>query len=206
MRQKRGKFIVLEGVDGCGKSSQALLLANFLLGMSDYNHVLLTREPYKKRKIREILRKDENPYSQAQNLAKLFVEDRREHISEIIEPSLAKGIHVVCDRYKYSTIAYQSAQGIPITELIKMHQNMLVPDATFILDVPIEIAKKRIAKGKGGIEQKFESNGEFLERVRQNYLEMSRLLPQENIIILDGTKSIGGVNQRIKKELEFLLS
>ncbi len=206
MQQKRGKFIVLEGIDGCGKSSQISFLITFLLKASKYNHVLVTREPYKKREIREILRKDDDAYSQAENLAKLFIEDRKEHISEIIEPSLIKGIHVISDRYKYSTITYQSAQGIPPKELIKMHQGFLIPDVVFIIDVPVDVAKKRIAKDDERAEQKFEADKDFLEKVRQNYLEMPRLLPQENIVIVDGTKSIKEVSEDIKKELKNIFS
>ena len=137
--EKRGKFIVLEGIDGSGKSSQIKNIVEFIL-KDKYNHVLVTREPYKNREIRKLLREEQNPYTKARKLAELFVQDREEHVSDLILPALKKGMHVVSDRYKLATISYQAAQGLLMQELIDMHENLPVPDVTFVIDVPVEYA------------------------------------------------------------------
>jgi len=197
-QEKRGLFIVFEGIDGSGKSSQVHKFVYYLAGLSKYNHILLTREPYKSREIREILRQDSDPYSQARKLAELFVQDRKEHLQEIILPNLNAGTHVVSDRYKLSTIVYQSVQGIDIKELIKMHSGLLIPDITFIIDVPVETAVERMKKDSRK-EHKFEANAEFLNKLRQKYLEMPKLLPEEKILIIDGTGSIDEVFEQVKR-------
>jgi len=192
-------FIVFEGIDGCGKSTQVWKLARYFADLSKYNHVLVTREPYKLREIRNILRKDEPAETKSEELTKLFVKDREEHLKEIIKPALEKNIIVVCDRYKYSTICYQAAQGQDIKKLIEIHKNMLVPDFIFILDIPIEIAIKRMKKDNiREKEHKFEKNPAFLEKVRQNYLKLPALFPEEKIIILDGSKTIEKIFEEIK--------
>jgi len=201
VEEKRGKFIVLEGIDGCGKSSQLLNIAQYIINKSKYNHVLVTREPYKIREIRGILRQDSNAYSQAKKLAELFVQDRKEHVQEIILPALNKSVDVISDRYKYSTIVYQSVQGIPIEELIEMHKNMPVPDLIFIFDAPVEIAEKRMSKDNRQ-EHKFEANKEFQEKLRQRYLEMSKIFPEEKIVIIDSTKTIEEIGKEIIKILD----
>ena len=110
-------FIVFEGIDGCGKTTQIFLLANHLYSLSKYNHILVTREAYKDRKIREVLIQDESK-DKADKLTKLFVQDRKEHVSDLITPSLNKKVIVISDRYKYSTICFQAAQGQDMNELI----------------------------------------------------------------------------------------
>lgn len=201
MQEKRGLFIVFDGIDGSGKSTALWNFANHLAKKDKYLHLLMTREPYQKREIRELLRQETDPYTQKEKLAELFIEDRKEHILDIIWPALISGVNVLCDRYKYATLAYQSSQGIPIEKLINAHVNLLTPDMVFIIDIPVEIAVERMSKEKRN-EQKFESSGEFLEKVRQAYLMLPKLLPQDNIKIIDGTKSIEEVNEQVIKEFE----
>jgi dTMP kinase len=139
-------FIVLEGIDGCGKTKQIINLVNFFYREDKYNHVVVTREPYKKREIREILKIEESPNEKVEQLTYLFIEDRKEHIKDIIIPSLNKSFIVLCDRYKYSTICYQSAQGFSIERFLDMHKFMPVPDFVFVLDVDVKTALERLAK------------------------------------------------------------
>ncbi len=197
----KGKFIVLEGIDGCGKSTQVLSIIRYFLKKSKYNHVLVTREPYKERDIRKILRTDDNPYTQAENLAELFISDRKEHIIELIEPALNKGVHVVSDRYKYSTTVYQSAQGLPLQELIDKHKDMPTPDLVLIFDVPVEVAIERMSKDKRK-EHKFESSLEFQKKLRESYLKLPEIFPEENIVVIDGTKTVGEVSEEARKILD----
>ena len=195
-------FIVFEGIDGCGKTTQIFLLANHLYSLSKYSHILITREAYKDRKIREVLMQDESK-DKAEKLTELFVQDRKEHISDLIAPSLNKNVIVISDRYKYSTICFQAAQGQDMNELIKMHDNMPLPDFIFVLDVPADVAFERINLRNKAINKtefnKFEKNSNFLEKTRQNYLKLKELLPEENIILIDGTKSVDAVFEEIKK-------
>ena len=200
----KGKFIVLEGIDGSGKSTQILKIAYNILGKSKYNHILLTREPYKKEEIRAILREDSDPYSQAKKLAELFVQDRKEHAKEFIIPNLEKGIHVISDRYKLSTIAYQSAQGIPVQELIDMHANLPIPDITIIVDLPAERAAERMSRDNRN-EHKFEADVQFQEKTRQNYLKLQKVLSNEKIRIVDGTKSIEELTKDIIKIIDEII-
>jgi dTMP kinase len=196
-------FIVFEGIDGCGKSTQIIRLANFLFNKNKYGHIVLTREPYKKREIREILKSNNDPYSQNEEITRLFVEDREEHISEIILPSLQKGEIVISDRYKYSTICYQAAQGMDINELIERQKNMPVPDFVFFIDTPSEIAIERMKNDqeKRDDVHKFEKSPEFLEKVRQNYLKMQHLL-KEKFIVIDGRKSKDEIFAEVKRYFE----
>jgi len=196
-------FIVFEGIDGCGKSTQILKIVNFFYNTDKYNHILLTREPYKSREIRNILKQDNNPYSQIQELTELYIKDRKEHIEELIKPALEKNIIVISDRYKYSTICYQSAQGQDMNELIKKHENMPVPDFVFIINTSIDAAFERMQNDLDSRENKhkFEKSKEFLEKVRKNYLKMPGIFQDEKIIILDGTKSIKEIFEEIKKHL-----
>lgn len=192
-------FIVFEGIDGCGKSTQVWKSARYFANAGKYNHVLVTREPYKSREIREILKQDEPAETKSEKLTELFVKDRKEHLSEIILPALKNNIIVICDRYKYSTICYQAAQGQDIKKLFEMHKNMPVPDFIFVFDVPVEIAVKRMTKDNlREKEHKFEKNAAFLEKVRKNYLKMKEFFPEEKIIILDGTKTIEKIFEEIK--------
>lgn len=204
MPQKRGKFIVFEGIDGCGKTTQAWLLADKILNLNKYFHLLLTREPYKEVEIRQILKQDNNPYSQAEKLAELFITDRKKHVQEIILPNLELGVHIVSDRYKLSTLAYQSVQGIDFNKLLQMHSGLPVPDITFFIDVSVEVAIQRMKKDSRN-EQKFEKSLEFLEKLRQRYLEMPKLL-NENIIIIDGNRDIETIHKEIMKHVEKLLA
>lgn len=200
-KEKRGKFIVLEGIDGCGKSTQIPTIAKYILEKSKYNHILFTREPYKSRETREILRQDSDPYSKARKLAELFVQDRKEHLNEIILPALKKGLYVISDRYKYSTIVYQSVQGIPLEELAEMHKGMLIPDLILIFDISVEVAKGRMSHDSRN-EHKFESDRQFQEKLRHRYLELPKIFPDEKIIIIDGEKS----KECVEKELIGILN
>jgi len=184
----KGLFVVFEGIDGSGKSTQIWKLAKYIFEISKYNHVVVTREPWKDENIRKILRETDDPYSQAEQLAKMYVEDRKEHVQNLILPAIQKGIHVISDRYSFSTLAYQQTQGIPLTKLLEMHKGLPIPDIIFIIDIPVKVALKRMNKDKKREkEQKFEKNISFLEKLRKKYLELANL-PNHNVVIVDGRK------------------
>ena len=146
----RGKFITFEGGEGAGKSTQAALLANKLesLGLG----VLLTREPGGSpgaEIIRHVLLSGAAKPLGAEAEAMLFAAAREDHVHCTIEPALAAGKWVVCDRFADSTRVYQGALGNVDERLIKGLERVsigdLAPNLTFVLDVPVDVARERSA-------------------------------------------------------------
>ncbi len=189
---KKGLFITFEGIDGCGKTTQVRRLAKHILELNKYNHVLITREPYKNKNIRKILQEDSDPYSQAKKLAYLYTEDRKLHVKELIFDAIKKNLFVISDRYSFSTLAYQQTQRVPLAELLGMHKGLPIPDIVFLIDIPAETAMDRMKKDHQrikGKENKFETNLEFIKKLRENYLKLVELA-NHNVVIIDGTKSV----------------
>ena len=203
----KGKFIVLDGLDGSGKGTQVKLLADYFFDRDKKNHIFLTREPYNSEyyeEIRRLLKSGLNPRDNTERLAELFIADRRIHAA-LIESLLSQGIDVVSDRYKYSTLAYQQTQGISLQKLIDMHKGILIPDLTLIIDTLAEIALERIIKDEGREYKEVFEQKDFQEKLRENYLAFSEQLADEKIIVIDGNKSIAKVFESIKKEVEKIL-
>lgn len=207
-QSKKGKFIVLDGVDGSGKGTQAKKLASYLFDKDKANHICLTREPYQSKfyqEIRKILKENKDPKKNAGRLAKLFVQDRKVH-AKVIQRHLLEGSHVVSDRYKYSTLAYQQAQGISLKKLIAMHRGVLVPDLVLILDVPAKTALGRVSadiqSGKR-YKEVFEQLT-FQEQLRKNFLMFPKFLPKERIMIINGNQPVEKVFESIRKEVDYL--
>lgn len=200
----KGVFIVLDGLDGSGKSSMAKMIHPYL-SSKGYN-ALLTSEPtsgkYGKQ-IRKILAKDKNPKDNAEKLLELFVKDRETHLSKRIIPFLNKGKKnmVICDRYYYSTIAFQSIQGVNVNLIIEKNKEFLKPDIAFIMDIKPEIALDRIRSRK---KEKFEQL-EFMKRLREKFLELPEIL-EDNIKVIDSSKSQKEIFEEIIREIENVLS
>jgi dTMP kinase len=138
-------FIVFEGIDGSGKSTQAHLLAN--LFKSRGIDFVLTREP-SGGKIGKRLRSLSVRLSPEEEFT-LFLEDRVDHVRTLIAPALEAGKHVICDRYYYSSAAYQGSQGLDPVGILKKNQSLaLVPDIVFLICVSVETALERIGKSR----------------------------------------------------------
>jgi dTMP kinase len=145
---KDGLLIAFEGIDGTGKSTQLQLLATFLQDMGC--RVSTTREPTDSsygRRIRELY-VDRGSCTLEEEL-ELFIQDRRLHVLEFIEPQLAEGRIVLTDRYYYSTAAYQGAAGMNVAEIFARNSFAPVPDLVILLTMDPEISIARIQEGRG---------------------------------------------------------
>jgi len=196
-----GKFLVFEGPDGSGQSTQAELLKNFLIKKKF--KVVLTKEPTKiskaGKKIEKILNKKNK--TSPKELQKLFAEDRKWHLKNIIIPSLKEGKIVISDRYFFSSFAYGKSEGISLKYLIDLNKDFLLPDKTFILDVSPSVCISRIKK-RGEETTLFEKE-EKLEKV----LKIYKTFPQkfENVVIINGEKSKKEVFSDIKNIVSKIL-
>ena len=190
-----GKFIVFEGLDGSGQSTQAGLLKEFL--MKKGFNVVLTKEPTLDseagKKVRKIL--DKEIKVSPKEIQELIVEDRKEHLEKVIVPTLKEGKIVISDRYFFSTFAFGSADGLDLDWLIEINNQFLYPDIIFLLKVNSSICMERI-KNRGNRMDLFEKE-EKLSEVWKTY----KILPDrfENIFVIDGEKSIEKVFEKIKE-------
>lgn len=199
----RGKFISLEGLDGAGKSTHLIWLVETLRGRGRI--VVQTREPGGTplgEKLRALL------LSEPMNLeteALLMFAARREHIVQVIEPALQRGDWVVCDRFTDASFAYQGGgRGLARDKLETLEQWVhegLQPDLTLLFNLPADLARLRVV-GMGRELDRFErEQGEFFERVRNEYLSRSAA-SGGRIQIIDASKSI----DEIKVELEKIIA
>ena len=196
---KKGMFITFEGADGCGKTTQMKLLAEYLeeKGVS----VVITREPGGKglgEKVREILLNYDGPVSDRCE-SFLFLADRAQNIDTIVNPAVEEEKIVLCDSHIDSTVAYQGyGRGLDI-ERIKMLNNIATnwrkPDLTLVFDIDVETSMKRV----GAEKDRMESAGiEFHNRVREGYLEIAKQEPQR-IKVIDASKSIEEIHREVIK-------
>ena len=187
-------FIVFEGIDGSGKSAQARLLANFF--ESRGVPFVLTREPSDGivgRKLRSLVSRPER-----EEEARLFLEDRIDHVKAIISPAMNAGKHVICDRYYYSSAAYQGARGLDPVEILNKNRSVVPePDVVFLLVVCVETALKRISQSRSGTFSVFEKQKD-LEAVANIYCSF-----QDPVIIrIDGERSMAQINAEVVSYLE----
>lgn len=205
---KNGIFIVVDGIDGSGKSEIVKMLHNYLFSKHKKYRILTTREPTHGKygsKIRLMLRKEKNPKSNSKKLMELFVKDRQEHLKNTIEPFIKKSSRhelniVLCDRYYYSTIAFQGAQGLSMKDIIAKNKAFRKPDLAIILDVEPSIALERIEYRQ---KEKFEQL-KFMEKIRANFLKLPKLL-KDNIKVVDSTRSLKKVFEDVRKEIDNII-
>ena len=163
-----GVLVNLEGIDGCGKSTQSKLLREKL--EEEGEKVIILKEPTKRphgQKLWDVLhgkRKASN-----EEILELFVLDRKQHVEEKIQPALDDGTVVLMDRYYYSSMAYQVAGGIDVEEIREKHVFAPRPDVVLIFDLPVSVALERV-KGHSDADE-FEKE-EHLEKVREAYLDL----------------------------------
>ena len=203
----RGKFIVFEGIDGCGKGTQIGLAVPYIFGLNKSIDLLVTREPTRDfSQIREKMKRGENVSDDREWYAQQFTADRINHCEKYITPALENGTHVLCDRYYHSTLAYQSTQGMNIRDLIKIQRSagILIPDLTLIFDCTADVAFER--RKKGGATDVFDNNLSFQERLSRGYSELSSYLPEEGIEIINANRTPEEIFEDVKKTLTTLFN
>ncbi len=192
---KRGFLIVIEGIDGAGKSTQAETLKN-RLQKRGFDAVYF-REPSGSRWGREIKRKALSPDSLTpEEELELFQRDRKENVEKNLKPALGKNKIVVLDRYYFSTIAYQGAKGIDEERIKRMNEEFAVePDLVFILDIDPQQGLDRI-KNRRKKDRLFE-RADYLARVRQIF----RGFKGKNFIHIDARMPKEAISARIEKHV-----
>ena len=161
-------LVNLEGIDGCGKSTQSKLLKNKLEEIGD--KVIILKEPTKRphgQKLWDMLRGKRKATNE--EILDLFVLDRTQHVEERIQPALDDGTVVLMDRYYYSSMAYQVAGGIDVNVIRERHAFAPKPDIVLIFDLPVTIALERVRGHSEADEFEKEDN---LEKVREAYLNL----------------------------------
>lgn len=180
----RGKFITLEGMDGAGKSTHIPHILDHFRARG--LEVVSTREPGGTslgERLREILLHEAmHPETEAL----LMFAARREHISQVIEPALARGAYVISDRFADASYAYQcGGRGVDFEKMNLLEQwalGELQPDITLLFDVPVEVSLQRLSKARAP--DKFEQEGaDFFTRIRDAYLRRAQQYPHRFRVI-----------------------
>ena len=199
-----GLFISFEGIDGCGKSTQADLLRSYLESKGE--QVELLREPggtALSEQIREILLNPNNEKMDPSTESILLSASRAQLTREIIIPALERGNVVICDRYADSTLAYQGyGRGINLEWLEKLNAFAtagLKPDITLLVDLPVDEAFNRMQSKSF---DRIEMEGiEFLDKVRSGYLELTDRFSKRYFMI-DGMETIEEMSKKIINKIE----
>jgi dTMP kinase len=200
MNNKKGKFIAFEGLDGAGLTTQSQLLTDFLRKKGQ--EVISTKEPTIEseagRKIKQIL--DEKIKAAPDEIQKLFIEDRKHHLENLIMPSLDAGKIVISDRYFFSTIAFGAINN-DFDWLVSLNKDFLLPNITFLLMVRPEVCVRRIERRGEGI--KFFEKIKKLKKAYKNYEKIAGQF--KNVVVIDGEKSIEEVFHSIREKVYLIL-
>jgi dTMP kinase len=176
---RKGVFICIEGLDGSGKTTQAQILTEQL---SKSCSAVYTAEPSHGKTgtfIRECCLYEEKRLLSAVE-ALLFAADRIEHVENEVKPALAEGKLVICDRYVYSSLAYQGSAGLSLAWIKKINSYALKPDYAFFIDVPPERVLERLQRKKSVMETL-----EIQRKVREVYL---KFVDKGELMLIDGDK------------------
>jgi len=201
----QGKFITLEGIEGSGKSTN-LVTVKSILDQYKIDYVL-TREPGggplgpHLRKL--LLDKDQSISPSVEML--LMMADRRDHVDNLINPNLDKGIWVISDRYLDSTIAYQGGGrqlDIDLITSLSVSLKLPTPDFTLLFDLPVDVALER-AKERSELDRFEREPKDFHSRIRESYLELAST--NHRIKTIDSSKDFESVSLQVENYLtEFL--
>jgi dTMP kinase len=194
--ESRGRFIVLEGIDGAGTTTQTERLVAYLRARGRQS--VATREPSGGpigRLLREILlgqhRTEDGAAVSGPTMALLFAADRLDHLQREIEPLLAAGTDVVSDRYLLSSLAYQAVEA-DRPWVASLARGVRVPDLTVLVDLPIETAAERRRRAGRPVER-YDADS-TLARVAENYRQLAR---ETGAAVVDGTGTLDEVTHAI---------
>ncbi len=203
----KGKFIVIEGIDGCGKTTQIDELSKWLPNsglLKKGSNLITTREPGGSllgKKLRELIL-DNNKNNKPSSLAELLLysADRAEHVSKIISPALNKNDWVVSDRFSDSTLAYQGYGRNINLDIIKNLESIVCqgvsPDLTFFLEISPE---ESIFRRKNEIPDRMESEGiRFLEKVNEGFKLIAK---QKNWKVISASQNLKTISHQIRETL-----
>ena len=199
-----GKFISFEGIDGCGKSTQAKILSDELTTYG--KKVLLTREPGGSKgaeEIRNLLLTGETDRWSAETEILLFTAARRDHLERTILPALEIGSTVICDRFSDSTRVYQGVTRGDLRDVVDQLDKTMIPrqpDVTVLVDLDPKIGLARALK-RSGNEARFEDFGlEMQIKLREGFLTLANEFPKR-FIVVDGNRNESEVARNISKLL-----
>lgn len=201
----KGKMICLEGGEGAGKSTALKVVTGWL--ESRGRRSLVTREPGGTpfaEKIRKLLLDPQTGEIDPVTELLLMFAARRENVVDVIEPALAKGIDVICDRFTDASYAYQGGGRElgpePVGVLAGLVHPELQPDLVLVLDVPVHVGLERIKTRRGGPDRFEGSRMAFLERVRHAYLERANAHP-DRYAVIDAEQDMDAVAEAIRRAL-----
>jgi dTMP kinase len=189
----QGLFIVIEGIDGTGKSTQASRLGEWFRAQG--REVVVSREPTAGPWGKKVRESAASGRLSPEEELEYFLNDRRQHVKELIAPSLAAGKVVILDRYYFSTMAYQGARGFNPSEIRRQNEAFApVPDRLLILDLDVDSALERIG-ARGDTANEFEKR-ENLERCQEIFLS---LRGEDFVRVIDSHGTLDEVADRIRE-------
>lgn len=205
---QRGLFLTFEGIDGSGKSTQARMLAESLRNAG--HQVVLTREPGGSpgaEEIRRLVLEGDPDRWSAETELLLFTAARRDHLERTIEPALAAGKVVICDRFADSTRMYQGLSRGNLRAVVDQLHDLMIgrePDMTLLIDMDPDTGLSR-AKGRQGTEERFEDFGPALQKqMRAGFLALADEF-SDRFCVIDGNRDMDSVAQDVRDIVEAAL-
>jgi dTMP kinase len=197
----RGRFLVLEGIDGSGTTTQLDRAVAYVAGLG--HPAVATREP-STGPIGQLLREallgrlgmPDGTRMSGRTMALLFAADRIDHLQREVEPQLAAGTTVISDRYLLSSLAYQ-AEEAERDWVLGLARGILRPDLTILLDLPIDIAAKR-REAAGRPVERYDADS-YLAKVAANYRDLAR--QDSSVVILDGSATKDEVSEAMRRAI-----
>ncbi|WP_339322851.1 dTMP kinase [Paenibacillus sp. FSL W8-0194] len=207
MSKSKGIFVTLEGGEGSGKTTVIAKLKDYL--EKRFVPYIVTREPGGieiAEKIREIILNPSHTAMDSRTEALLYAAARSQHLAEKVEPALAEGKLVLCDRFVDSSLVYQGyARGIGMDEVWAINQFAIhdrMPQLTFYLDIEPEAGLARIAASRDREVNRLDLEDlSFHHKVREGYLKLAERF-QDRIVVIDASQTVENVEQEIIRSLE----